>query len=117
MSTTISLDRILSSLGSVRVQQVYELPAGLEVSDEDIALHGLVLPIGAHFPPPVWTVDNLLIEGAEAFPSLPTIGQRTRGGGKRSPHVDTTIYRQQRQPCESIVPPLHIGGRCTHHAS
>ena len=78
-------------------EQVYELPAGLEVSDEDIALHGLVLPTGAHFPPVFWTIDNLLIEGAEAFPSLPTIGQRTRGGGKRSPHVDTTIYRQQRE--------------------
>ena len=97
MSTTSSLDRILSSLGSVRVQQVYELPAGLEVSDEDIALHGLVLPIGAHFPPVFWTVDNLLIESDKAFPSLPTIGQRTRGGGKPRLCIDTTIYRQQRE--------------------
>lgn len=109
MSTTISLDRILSSLGSVRVQSFYEHGAEQELCRDDMLRHWSIPSTGAHFPPVFWTVDNLLIEGAEAFPILLTIGQRTRGGGKPRLCIDTTIYRQQRQPCESIVSPLHIG--------
>ena len=105
----LSLDRILSSLGRIRVQSFDEHGAEQELRRDDMLRHWLVLPTGAHFPPVFWTVDNLLIESDKAFPSLPTIGQRTRGGGKPRLCIDTTIYRQQRQPCESIVPPLHIG--------
>ena len=91
------------------MQSFYTRPAGLALCRDDMLWHWLVLPTGAHFPPLVWTVDNLLIEGAEAFPILLTIGQRTRGGGKPRLCIDTTIYRQQREPCESIASPLHIG--------
>lgn len=61
----LSLDRILSSLGSVRVQSFDEHGAEQELRRDDMLRHWLVLPTGARFPPLVWTVDNLLIEGAD----------------------------------------------------
>lgn len=61
----LSLDRILSSLGRIRVQSFDEHGAEQELRRDDIALHGLVLPIGAHFPPPVYTTDILYIRSAD----------------------------------------------------
>lgn len=65
MSTTISLDRNFSSLGGIRVTLFYTRGALHRVSGDDIILHWLVLPISAHFPPPVCTVSILQPECAD----------------------------------------------------
>lgn len=65
MSTTISLDRILSRLGRIRVQSFDEHGAEQELRRDDMLRHWLVLPIGAHFPPPVYTTDILYIRSAD----------------------------------------------------
>ena len=65
MSTTISLDRILSSLGSVRVQSFDEHGAEQELRRDDIIAHWPIPSTGAHFPPSVYTTDILYIRSAD----------------------------------------------------
>ena len=105
----LSLDGILGRLGRIRVQPIYERPAEQELPDVDIVTHCSVLNDSAHFPPPCWAVDILRTDCAEAFPGLLTLGQRTRGGGKRSPRIGTTTHQQRTRRRDSIVAPLQRG--------